>query len=188
MINPSDQRGGADLWLWLSNLGFVKKSPRVFRPANGSRSIILLRETNWMCIVTSSKRQKITLSSYWSILQLHSSWPLRPSFSNCEQRLFWRKMHVRMNKEIFPSANGGILCEKSGFFPESNQEKTVVKQTSFCCRLDVIQRTMTIVWLNARNIALSTTSQVEIFFVASHDGFLILDWLLLYMISVSNYI
>ena len=42
MINPSDQRGGADLWLWLSNLGFVKKSPRVFRPANGSRSIILL--------------------------------------------------------------------------------------------------------------------------------------------------
>ena len=44
MINPSDQRGGADLWLWLSNLGFVKKSPRVFRPANGSRSIILLRD------------------------------------------------------------------------------------------------------------------------------------------------
>ena len=73
MINPSDQRGGADLWLWLSNLGFVKKSPRVFRPANGSRSII--QDQLGVCIVTSSKRQKITLSSYWSILQLHSSWP-----------------------------------------------------------------------------------------------------------------
>ena len=93
----------------------------------------LFYETNWMCIVTSSKRQKITLSSYWSILQLHSSWPL-PSFSNCEQRLFWRKLHVRINKEIFPSANGGILCEESGFFwinSRKNCGKTYVVLLSF---------------------------------------------------------
>ena len=110
-----------------------------------------------------------------------------PPFQIANKGFFWRKMHVRMNKEIFLIRKWGHFAQVIEAFSEAIQEKFMVKQTSFCCRLDVIQRTMTIVWLNARNIALSTTSQVEIFFVASHDGFLILDWLLLYMISVSNY-
>ena len=110
-----------------------------------------------------------------------------PPFQIANKGFFEGKCTYVWIKRFFSSANGDILHEESGFFSESIQEKSVVKQTSFCCRFDVTQRTMTIVWLNARNIALSTTSQVEIFFIASHDGFLILDWLLLYMTSVSNY-
>ena len=108
MINPSDQRGGADLWLWLSNLGFVKKSPRVFRPANGSRFIILLRDQLGVhCDVIKETENNIVF------LLEHPSAPFflaSPSFSNYEQRLFFegKCTHVWI-KRFFSSANGGIL-------------------------------------------------------------------------------